>query len=134
MSDVRNLRAWHCARALVLDVIDAMPERAPRRVPGLRSQAIRAATSIPANLAEGCARASRAEFLHFVEIALGSLNELETHLSLAGDTGVIARARAARLTRDAVIVRKLLTGLRRSVQRELAEREATRSDGRLPSK
>ena len=47
------------------------------------SQIRRSAVSIPANLAEGCGRESRGEFIQFLRIAQGSLQELETHLLLA---------------------------------------------------
>jgi len=50
---------------------------------GMTSQIRRAATSIPANIAEGWGRNSTAEFQHYLRIAQGSLRELETHLLLA---------------------------------------------------
>jgi four helix bundle protein len=71
MQDFKKLRVWHQARLMALQVVRALPIRAARKVPGLRSQAVRAATSVGANLVEGCARATRTEFLHFTEIALG---------------------------------------------------------------
>jgi four helix bundle protein len=55
----------------------------------LRDQLIRAAVSVPANLAEGCGRTGDREFRKFVRIALGSASELEYHFLLARDLGVL---------------------------------------------
>lgn len=49
---------------------------------GLRSQITRAAVSVPSNIAEGSAKASEKEFKMYLEIAMGSLFELETQLLL----------------------------------------------------
>ena len=47
---------------------------------GLRSQVTRAAVSIPSNIAERSAKKSPKEYKHYLETALGSAFELETHL------------------------------------------------------
>ena len=49
----------------------------------LTSQLLRAAASIPANIAEGNARSARKDYAHFISIARGSVAEVETFLQLA---------------------------------------------------
>ena len=50
---------------------------------GLINQMRRASVSIPSNIAEGAGRRSKKEFIQFLFIALGSLNELQTQLQIA---------------------------------------------------
>ena len=67
----------------------------------MTSQVRRAATSVPANIAEGAQRNGTGEFLQFLGVASGSLAETETFLLLAerldllphGQTKVAARSR-----------------------------------------
>jgi len=56
---------------------------------GLTAQIRRSAISIPSNIAEGSARASRRELAQFLNIAKGSLSELETQLLIAVDLGYL---------------------------------------------
>jgi four helix bundle protein len=64
----------------IYSAADRMPKREEYR---LTSQMIRAAISIPANIAEGHARATRKDYAHFISIARGSTAELETLILLA---------------------------------------------------
>ncbi|MGQ0642827.1 MAG: four helix bundle protein [Gemmatimonadaceae bacterium] len=128
MQDFRKLRVWQLARRLSQLVTDALPERRARRVPGLRTQAIRSAMSVRANLAEGCGRSTRKDFLHFVEIALASTNELQDQLIAALDAKVISFSVHAQLQSNADLVRRMLVALIRTLQRAIADEETARRD------
>lgn len=67
-------------------VVERMPKKEEYR---LTAQIVRAAVSIPANIAEGHTRATRKEYAHFVSIARGSTAELETLLLLAEQVGFL---------------------------------------------
>ena len=76
----RNLTVWKKAHALAMEVLD-VAERAPiaQRF-YLRDQLCGAAMSIPANIAEGSGRRTARDNAAFVDIARGSLFELDTWL------------------------------------------------------
>ena len=80
---------------------------------GLTSQIRRAAVSVPSNLAEGAGRASKKEFVQFVHVARGSLNELETQLLLAQELGYCRLS--DNLLQDVERLHALLNGLRNSL-------------------
>jgi len=89
---------------------------------------MRAVMSISANVAEGAGRSSRADFARFVDFAAASASEVEHHLIVAGDLGVIEREVLDRLCADVVAVRRMLFGLRRAIlAREAEERVGSRS-------
>jgi four helix bundle protein len=129
VQNFQNLRVWHAAQALSLSVIDSLPESSARRVPGLRSQAIRAAQSIPSNIAEGCGRSTRVDFLHFLDIARGSLNELEGHLITARDAEIFSVAVFQKHKELISAVGRMLWALRCTVEHAIAvEQNAKRAD------
>ena len=83
----------------------------------------RAATAIPANIAEGHGRENSGEFVRFLRIAQGSLKELETHLMLASRVGLARDEDVRPLLEQCESVGKVLRALIRSIQ----ERQKTRS-------
>lgn len=86
----------------------------------MTSQACRAAVSIPANIAEGHARDSTKEYLHHISIALGSLAELETLISLAQDLEYLKVDATVELLHDFDSEGKMLRSLQQSLKARLA--------------
>jgi four helix bundle protein len=79
----RDLDVWRLGVELAETVYRVTARFPKAELFGLTSQMRRAAVSIPSNIAEGRARNSTREFLHFLSISRGSLAELETQLELA---------------------------------------------------
>jgi four helix bundle protein len=111
VSDFKKLLVWQKAHALALHTHRvATGIRRSQDVP-LRSQIIRAAMSIPANIVEGRRQESEKEFARFLRIALNSGCELEYHLIVARDIGAISESDSASLLRELIEVRKMIHGL-----------------------
>src|ERR1041384_3393031 len=88
----RDLIVWQKAMDLVMSVYKFTDDFPKRETFGLCSQIRRAATSIPANIAEGQGRRLPGEFLQFLGNARGSLLELDTHLEVALRLGMLPSA------------------------------------------
>jgi len=76
----RDLDVWHLSVELAETVYRVTARFPKSELFALTAQMRRAAVSIPSNIAEGRARDSTREFLHFLAISRGSLAELETQL------------------------------------------------------
>jgi len=94
--------------------------RAARRFPQedrgiLADQLVRAASSVPLNIAEGSARKGSKEFRRFLDIARGSLAEVQSAIELAKECGYLALPDYERLESIATETAKTLWGLLRKV-------------------
>lgn len=85
MRDFRKLEIWKIGIELVKQIYPLSDKLPSEEKFGLRSQLTRAAVSIPSNIAEGCSRNSEIEFKRFLEIAMGSLFEVQTQLIIANE-------------------------------------------------
>ena len=92
--DHKELNVWKKGMNLVekiYEVSDVFPDS--ERF-GLTSQIRRAAISVSSNIAEGAARKSDKELLQFINIALGSLAEIETQYLIAIRLGLLKKDNA----------------------------------------
>jgi four helix bundle protein len=119
MKDFRELKVWQKAHALTLAVYRATARFPREELYGLTSQIRRSCTSVPANLAEGCGRNGDAELARFCSIAAGSASEMEYHLLLARDLGLIDCCDYENLVEQTIEVKRMLFAL---IQKLTAER------------
>ena len=84
---------------------------------GLAGQIRRAAVSVPANIAEGAARGSRKYFINAIQVARGSLSELDTHLEISGQLGFLDQATLRQLLGAVDELERILNGLVQSLRR-----------------
>ena len=117
MGNPSTLVVWHRANAFSVAVHRAARRFPSRGAPGLRAQLLRAAASIPANIAEGAGHETDTQFAHFLTIAIGSANEAETHLALAHGLNFLPDAQFQNLTEELRSIRRMLYGLKKHLQR-----------------
>ncbi|HVO88785.1 MAG TPA: four helix bundle protein [Casimicrobiaceae bacterium] len=109
----QELVAWQIAMELVLAVYELSARLPQHEIYALASQLRRAAVSIPANIAEGHARRSKKEYLQFVSVALGSLAELETELTITLSVGYATNETLQECFKQTQAVGRHLRGLER---------------------
>lgn len=113
MSDFKKLLVWQKAHAMALDAHRLAGRIRKTEHAALRSQIMRAALSVPANIVEGCGQESAKQFNRFLLIALNSTTELEYHLMIARDLNLIRGEEPLTLISRVIEIRKMLYGLRR---------------------
>jgi four helix bundle protein len=108
MKDFRELTVWKKSHELTLLVYRSTAVYPNEELFGLTSQTRRACSSIPANIAEGCGRSGDVEFARFLQIAMGSASELDYHLLLAKDLGLLEIRNYEQLADLLVEIKKML--------------------------
>jgi four helix bundle protein len=111
MRNFRSLKTWQKAHEMALCIYKATRSFPKEELYGLVSQLRRAASSVPANIAEGCGCNGNREFARFVGIALRSASETEYHLLLAQDLGYLDIETYQALNNQVTEVKRMLTGL-----------------------
>lgn len=114
MRDHTKLRAFALADQLAVMVYRQTQGFPREELFGLASQMRRAAVSAASNIVEGCARRSQADYPRFLDIAYGSVRELEYQVSLAHRLGLLNDPED--LQQAVVETGKVLNGLIRSLR------------------
>ena len=118
MKDFRKQKVWQKSHQLTLDIYKATSNFPREELYGLTNQIRRACASIPANIAEGCGRSSEADFSRFLQIAMGSATELEYHLLLSHDLGILNDIDYENLSRETIEVKQMLTSFIKKLKAE----------------
>jgi four helix bundle protein len=130
MRDLRRLEVWRKSRRLVQEVYRLTASYPPSERFGFVAQSRRAAISVAANIAEGAGRGSDTDFARFLDIAAGSLSELESHIVLAGDVDLTASTVTSHLTREISEIRRMLHALQAALRSgSYSSSETDRSSG-----
>ncbi|MFV0151826.1 four helix bundle protein [Empedobacter falsenii] len=111
MKTHKDLEVWQKAIAFVTDVYNQTGNFPKEEIYGLVSQLRRSAVSVPSNIAEGAARQSNKEYIQFLYVALGSLMELDTQLSIAKNLNFLSDESLNDLQSKTDEIGKMLNGL-----------------------
>jgi four helix bundle protein len=111
-----DLLVWQKSMDLVETVYRATTDFPKQEMYGLSSQLQRATVSVPANLAEGHGRDSTKEYLRHVSIAVGSLAEVETLLTISERLHYIDRQLHDSLQSACQSIGRMLRNLQRALR------------------
>jgi four helix bundle protein len=116
VSSYRDLEIWQFSIQLAKEMYVITRGFPKDELYGLTSQIRRASVSIPANIAEGYGRDNPGDYSRFLQIAQGSLKELETLVLLAGEVGIAEPATIEAPLSLADRIGRMLRSLIRSIQ------------------
>ncbi len=122
MHQHEQLEVWKRSRALAASLLHQAQGSRGYLAATAWTQIVRAATSVPANIAEGAMRGSDRDFARFLSIALASAAELHTLLLIASDSALIAAAQATPAAQESLELRRMLVALRGRVLRQYRQR------------
>lgn len=108
MRDFRELKVWHKAHQVALQVYRQSRDFPTDERFGLTAHLRKSATSVPSNIAEGCGRDGQKELCRFFSIAAGSASELEYQLLLAHDLDYLSRDTYVALIEQVAEVKRML--------------------------
>jgi four helix bundle protein len=124
MTNYKELEVWRKGIALITELYKVTQPFPDSEKFGLVSQIRRAATSVPANIAEGWGRGSTKEYIQHLFVARGSLMELETHLIVAGNIGYLGEEALRQAASEIECIAKMLNRLIHSLRAHSSESEA----------
>ena len=125
----RDLIAWQRAMDFVTSVYQATAKFPRDEIYGLTSQLRRSAVSVPSNIAEGHGRQTTRDFVHFLSISYGSLNESQTQILIAQRLGYLSADECQALESLSQEVGRLINGLSRSLNAKVGSEVRGRGSG-----
>ena len=123
METHKDLRVWQQSIKMVTSIYLLTQTFPKEELFGLVSQMRRASVSVPSNIAEGYARGTDKEKLHFLRVSSGSMSEVETQLMLSLNLGYINQEKYNELAEVISSIWKQLNALISSIKKRLPSLE-----------
>ena len=110
-----DLNLWKWSTTLAIDIYQITKQFPKEEIFGLTSQIRKAAVSVPSNISEGAARGSKNDFIRFLNIAIGSLSELETQMYISKEMGLCSEECWRKIIGDINKIRAQISGLKKQL-------------------
>jgi four helix bundle protein len=107
----KDLEVWQLSMSLVTDIYSLTKSFPKEELYSLTNQLRRAAVSVPSNIAEGRSKSSTRDFMRFVDIAYGSVAEIETQLLISQNLGYTTTNQIQELLDRTAHIGRMLNGL-----------------------
>ena len=118
MHRYKNLKVWNESRELVKLVYQSLNQFPKEELFGLTSQIKRSVISISSNIAEGCGRRTDKDLANFLDIASGSVREIESQLFMANEIGYLSNEELENLEKGLLELGRLISGFRNYILKE----------------
>ena len=115
----KDLNVWKESIELVKLVYLTISEFPKTETYALADQMRRSVVSVSSNIAEGCGRETNKELYHFLNMAAGSLAEVETQVVIAHELGYVDDV--TDVEDKITVVQKLLTGFRKHIREQIEQ-------------
>ena len=125
MQNFKELKVWEKAHQITLSIYKVSARFPKEELYSLTNQLRRAASSIPANIAEGCGKNTQADLANFLNISLGSANETEYFLILSKDLNYLTEEQFSILSNGINEVKAMLISLIGRVRGKYAPKPIT---------
>lgn len=116
MHNYRELKIWQKSISLTKLIYEVTADFPDHQKFGIISQLQRASVSVSSNIAEGSSRESQKEFNHFLSIAIGSLFELDTQITIAYEIGYLSKEKYKTLINQISELIRMTIGFQKSIQ------------------
>ena len=118
MHNFRELRIWQRAIDLAELIYKITSDFPLQEKFGLVSQLRRCCVSVPSNISEGAGRATNKQFKYFLEISMGSCNEIQTQLELSFRFNFISKEVLDKLNDEVLQIYKMILVFYNSLKSE----------------
>ncbi|MDI9874354.1 four helix bundle protein [Flectobacillus rivi] len=116
----RDLLVWQKSMSLVTSIYQLTRDFPHAEMFGLTSQLRRASISIPSNIAEGYGRNTSKDYLRYLQIALGSLYEMQTQLEIASNLHFLDIVDFKKMISLCLEIERMLTSLIAKIRAKIA--------------